>query len=523
MASSSLPSAPQIERRDELLRRFVEASLRARIVSIVNRAESERELGDVITAELCEAFEAEIAFIVTASEDGARDLVGAYGLQPRERLALLDDELCSGLLAAADPELHRGDGLLGLGIRNLVVVPFGSGMGGVGVARLYDERFDEAEVALLEALAESTRQALERIRLADERDRLYREADERGRAARVLGSVADGVFLVDSTGIIQLWNRAAETITRLPAEEVLGRSAKDAIPGWEAFAKLIVVASAPAESGGRATTVPVEIDGRELWLSIAGVGFDDGTVYAFRDLTEERHLEQLKTDFIATVSHELRTPIAAVSGAAKTLERRDVLLSEESRRDLLAIVSQQSDRLVAIVNDILLASQVDDQRLSFTTERVDVAELARRAIAAARTHAPKGVTLEVVAPPALPAAAADADKLAQVLANLVGNAVKYSPEGGKIQLGLERRQQDLCVTVRDEGLGIAEPELDRIFEKFYRVDPHMTRGVSGSGLGLYICRELIRRMGGSIWVESEVGKGSTFFVLLPLAPSDPTP
>ena len=524
MASSSLPSAPQIERRDELLRRFVEASLRARIVSIVNRAESERELGDVITAELCEAFEAEIAFIVTASEGGARDLVGAYGLQPRERLALLDDELCSGLLAAADPELHRGDGLLGLGIRNLVVVPFGSGMGGVGVARLYDERFDEAEVALLEALAESTRQALERIRLADERDRLYREADERGRAARVLGSVADGVFLVDSTGIIQLWNRAAETITRLPAEEVLGRSAKDAIPGWEAFAKLIVVASAPAESGGRATTVPVEIDGRELWLSIAGVGFDDGTVYAFRDLTEERHLEQLKTDFIATVSHELRTPIAAVSGAAKTLERRDVLLSEESRRDLLAIVSQQSDRLVAIVNDILLASQVDDQRLSFTTERVDVAELARRAIAAARTHAPKGVTLEV-------GRTARASGRRSRRRQARASARQSRRERGQILAG--RRQDpaspraapadDLCVTVRDEGLGIAEPELDRIFEKFYRVDPHMTRGVSGSGLGLYICRELIRRMGGASAVESEVGKGSTFFVLLPLAPSDPTP
>jgi PAS domain S-box-containing protein len=522
MASSSLPSAPQTERPDELLRRFVEASLRARIVSIANRAASERELGDVITAELCEAFEAEIAFIVTANEDGARDLVGAYGLQPGERLALLDDELCTGSLAAAEPALHRGHDLLGLGIRNLVVVPFSSGMGGVGVARLYDERFDEAEVALLEALGESTRHALERIRLAEERDRLFREADERGRAARVLGSVADGVFLVDSTGVIQLWNRAAETITRLPAEEVLGRPAKDAIPGWEAFARLIVVANAPAESGGRATTIPVEIDGRELWLSIAGVGFDDGTVYAFRDLTEERHLEQLKTDFIATVSHELRTPIAAVSGAAKTLERRDVLLSEDARRDLLAIISQQSDRLVAIVNDILLASQVDDQRLTFATERVDVAELARRAVAAARTHAPNGVTLEVVAPPALPAATADADKLAQVLANLVGNAVKYSPEGGKIRLGLERRQQDLCITVRDEGLGIAAPELDRIFEKFYRVDPHMTRGVSGSGLGLYICRELIRRMGGSIWVESEVGKGSTFFVLLPLAPSDPT-
>jgi len=517
MASSSLPSAPTLEGRDELLRRFVEASLRARIVTVVNRADSERELGALTTAELCEAFEAEIAFVLAGGEDGACDLVGTYGLQPGEVFNLFDGELCGQLLQAAEPELHRAHDLLGLDVRRLVVIPLGSGTGVVGVGRLHDAPFDEAEVALLEAIAESVRHALERIRLAEERDRLYREAEERAQAARVLGSVADGVFLVDAAGIIRLWNRAAETITRLPAEEILGRSAKDVIPGWAALANLIVVASTPADSGGRATTVPVEISGRELWLSIAGVGFDDGTVYAFRDLTEERHLEQLKTDFIATASHELRTPIAAVHGAAKTLERRDILLTEESRSDLLAIISEQSERLVAIVNDILLASQVEDHRLTLTTARVDVAELARRAIAAARAHAPKGLTLELVAPPSVPAVAADADKLAQVFANLIGNAVKYSPEGGRIELRLEPRETDLCITVCDEGLGIAETELDRIFEKFYRVDPNMTGGVSGSGLGLYICRELVRRMGGSIAVESEVGTGSMFFVVLPLS------
>jgi PAS domain S-box-containing protein len=403
MASSSLPSAPPTERRGELLRRFVEASLRARIVTIVNRAESERELGELITAELCEAFDAEIAFVAASGEDGACELVGAYGLRPGEVFDLLDDELCRGLLETDEPALHRGHDLLGLGIRQLVVVPFGSGTGLIGVARLHQECFDEAEVALLEAIAASTRHALDRIRLAEERDRLYRDAQERGQAARVLGSVADGVFLVDSAGIIRLWNRAAETITRLPADAVLGRPAEDAFREWTTLAKLIVVASAPAESGGRATTVPVEINGRELWLSIAGVGFDDGAVYAFRDLTEERHLDQLKTDFIATVSHELRTPIAAVHGAAKTLERADIVLTEESRRDLLAIVSEQSERLVAIVNDILLASQLEDHRLTVTTERVDAAELARRAIAAARTHAPKGLSLELLAPPKLPA------------------------------------------------------------------------------------------------------------------------
>src|SRR4051794_36432842 len=127
MASSSSPSAPPIEGRDELLRRFVEASLRARIVSIVNRADSERELGELITAELCEAFEAEIAFVFASGEDGAFDLVGAYGLQPGEAVHLFDHELCRRLLVATEPTVHRGDDLLGLGIRNLVAVPFGPG------------------------------------------------------------------------------------------------------------------------------------------------------------------------------------------------------------------------------------------------------------------------------------------------------------------------------------------------------------------------------------------------------------
>ena len=488
-------------------------------MTIVNRAGSEAELGAVITAELCDVFEAEIAFVLASGEGGEDcDLVGAYGLQPEGSFRLLASDLCSGLPVGAEPQRRRGDDLLGLGIRSLALVPFGAGAGAVGVGRLYELPFDAAEVALLEAIAQSTRHALERIRLSEERDRLYREADERSQAARVLGSVADGVFLVDSAGVVRLWNPAAEAITGLPAEAVLERPADDAIPGWAEIAKSLVVASIGA--GGRATTVPIEIEGRELWLSITGVGVAEGTVYAFRDLTEERRLEQLKEDFIATVSHELRTPIAAVHGAAKTLEREDIVLPDESRRDLLAIIAEQSVRLVTIVSDILLASQLDDRKLSFATVRVDAADLARSVIAAARIHAPSGLTLDLVAPPELPAIAADPDRLRQVLANLVGNAVKYSPDGGAITLRLVPQEEDLCISVRDEGLGIAERELDRIFEKFYRVDPNMSRGVSGSGLGLYICRELVRRMGGSIWVESEVGSGSTFFVVLPLASTD---
>jgi len=512
-----LRSVQRLEGRDELLRRFVEASRRAQIVAIVNRAGSESELGELVVAELCEAFEAEVAFLLAARDEGRCGLVGAYGLKSGEAFRLVDDDLCGEALDGGEPKLHQGDDLLGIGVRNLVLAPFGAGAdrGAVGVARLYDQRFDEAEVALLEAIAESIHHALERVRLAEERDRLYREADERGQAARVLGSVADGVFLVDSSGIVRLWNPAAEAITALPAEAVLGRPVDEAIPGWAAVARSVSVGNGRVGCSGRATTVPIEIDGRELWLSITGVGFAEGTVYAFRDITDERQLERLKADFIATVSHELRTPIAAVHGAAKTLGREDITLPEESRRRLLEIIAEQSERLAGIVTDILLASQLDNGNLALATQQVDAAAVARRVIDAARIHAPKAVTLELVAPPELPPVAADADKLQQVLGNLVGNAVKYSPDGGRVEVRLELRETGLSITVRDEGLGIAESELPWIFEKFYRVDPNMTRGASGSGLGLYICRELVRRMGGSIWVRSTPGSGSTFSVLLP--------
>lgn len=688
IASSSLQSAHRVDSRDELLRRFVEAARRAQIVTIVNTAASEAELGKLFTAELCEAFEAEIAFVLTEPHGGGvRSLVGAYGLTTDQRADLLEDERCTLALTSEETHLYQDD-VLASGVRQLVLAPFAGKVdrGVVGVARLYDERFDEGEVALLEAVVESIRHALERIRLGEERDalfgrehaarreaeattrrlerlqritgtvlsdlplesmlrellerirqivvvdtaaillvegseatlalraaagdhahtatavvlaqqagvtrrvldehreidvvsprtedgnapdcqirslvgvpmvvegravgvlvaaalavrdfsredtsllalaadraaiaienaRLFREAEERGQAALVLGYVADGVFLVDADGAVQLWNPAAEAITGISADAVLGRPVEEAIPGWDSLAEAVTIASAPAASAAPAATLPVQIRDRELWLSVAGVSFADGTVYAFRDLTEERRLEELKTDFVATVSHELRTPIAAVHGAARTLEREDVVFGDDMRRRLLSVISDQSERLAHLVSDILLTSEVESGRLVLAREQVDVTDVARRAIEAARAHAPDVLSLELQAPPTLAPVSTDRDRLRQVLANLVSNAIKYSPGAGRIEVRLEPREDRLRIAVRDEGVGIPQSEQKRIFEKFYRV-PSVINAVSGTGLGLYICRELVRRMGGGIWVESGEGIGSTFFVELPLA------
>jgi signal transduction histidine kinase len=359
------------------------------------------------------------------------------------------------------------------------------------------------------------------LRVLDRQVEQQRQALERH--ARVLEHVDDGVFLVDDGGIVQHWNPAAHAVTGIAAEEALGRRAAEVLPGWDAVAPLIPVGSAPGPGSLEAAVVPLELGGRELWLSISGVTFSDGVVYAFRSLTEERALDELKGEFIATVSHELRTPLAAIYGSAQTLLRADLPLDDAGRKRLLEVIAQETERLSRIADDILFANKLDSGQLVLGQHGVDVPALARdvvdemRALFADRDD----ISIELSAPHGAATVIADPDKLRQVLINLIDNAVKYSPEGGRIEVAVEPTEAGLRISVRDEGIGIAPLEQRRIFGKFYRVDPDLARGVGGTGLGLYISRELVRRMEGRLTVVSEEGKGSTFAIDLPVAAATP--
>jgi PAS domain S-box-containing protein len=391
---------------------------------------------------------------------------------------------------------------------NLICVPMtarGQRLGSITLE--VDEsgrRFDRTDLDIALALAQ-------RAALAVETSRLYEEAEYRARAARALETIADGVALLDRDSVVQLWNHAAETITGLPRTEVVGRLAMETLPGYTDSNGRIPL------DGSRAETLPVEIAGRELWLSLSAVEFDEGTVYTFRDLTEDRALEQMRSDLVATVSHELRTPLSAIYGAAVTVRRPDVDIDGKTRDRLLEIIETESCRLAEIVNDLLLASHLDSGRLQLAIDTVDPGALTRGVVETARTHLPPGVTLKLAAPKRLPAVRADEQQLRQVLVNLVENAVKYSPDGGPVTVRLRREDDHVLWIVSDRGLGIPPSERRRVFEKFYRLDPHMTRGIGGTGLGLYICRELVNRHDGRIWVESNNGRGSSFYVQIPVA------
>ena len=345
------------------------------------------------------------------------------------------------------------------------------------------------------------------------RNRLARE--ERERAALVLSHLGEGVFLVDSSGVIRLWNAAAESITGLTAEAVCGLPAETALPAWRSLADRIPTCEPEARS--RPETMPFEILGRQLWLSIAGVEFGDGTVYAFRDATSEQRLEAIRAEFVATVSHELRTPLAALHGAALTLTRRGQQLPTETREKLLAMIAAQSNRLASLVEDILLAGQLDAGSLRVEREPFDAAAVTRAAVSEARQRAAMRAMLRVSASDDLPRVLGDEGRTHQILANLIDNAVKYSPAGSRIDVEVQREDRQIRFLVRDRGPGIPRAEQEHVFEKFYRLDPDHRHGIGGSGLGLYICRQLVSSMDGRIWVESAPDRGSTFAFDLPIA------
>jgi signal transduction histidine kinase len=303
-------------------------------------------------------------------------------------------------------------------------------------------------------------------------------------------------------------------VTGLAADDLRGKPIVDVFPDWRALVTRIPVAEHGAAV--RSATLPVGIGRRDLWLSFVAVRSADGIVYAFRDLTSERRLEEEKSDFIATISHELRTPMAAVYGAAETLLNRQTELTPEQKHELLEMVATQAARLGQITEAVLLATQLDRGTLPVEPEPVDVGELTRATVDAMRSQLPASAEVDVEVAPQVATATGAPDRIQQVLVNLLDNAVKYGGEG-RVSIRVEPANGAVRILVADSGPGIPFAEQQRIFEKFYRAGPELTRTTGGTGLGLYISRELVQRMGGSLDVRSEPGAGATFVVELPRA------
>jgi signal transduction histidine kinase len=274
-------------------------------------------------------------------------------------------------------------------------------------------------------------------------------------------------------------------------------------------------------SGPRLVSIPR--GGDEVWLSLSEAVMRDplgavaGRIFAFRDISADRMVEEVKSDFVAAVSHELRTPLTSIYGFAETLLRQDVLFGEEERRTFLGYIASESERLTGIVDQLLNVARLDAGDLQVEPERIDVGSVVSEVVEGVEETAMNGHRFEVDLPDEPLAAEADRDKVRQVFSILVENALKYSPQGGTVTVGARRKEDTVEVRVVDQGIGIPPTEQQRIFRKFYRAESTTRDGAAGTGLGLFIAKELVTAMGGRIWVDSAEGEGSSFAFELPAA------
>jgi signal transduction histidine kinase len=344
------------------------------------------------------------------------------------------------------------------------------------------------------------------VRVPERLRRAYAQHEQEAQASRALEHVSEAVFVVSDEDVVRYWNRAAETIFAVPEGDAVGRPVRAVVADYDEIVDI-------AETGD--SFVPIVVDGTERWLAPAVTQFEGGSVVAVRDATAGYQLERARNDFVATASHELRTPLTSVYGGATTLLARGDELGTTRRNALLRMIADESAHLTQIVDQLLVSAQLDRGTLRIEAKDCDVGEVCRAVVDAARSRAPVGVIVALELTRPLTPVRCDAALLRQVLVNLIDNAIKYSVEGGLVLVRADETSDATTVEVVDHGLGISTADQERIFEKFYRLDAEMTRGVGGSGLGLYISREIVAQLGGSLSVRSELGRGSTFTVTLP--------
>jgi signal transduction histidine kinase len=260
---------------------------------------------------------------------------------------------------------------------------------------------------------------------------------------------------------------------------------------------------------------------RELHLFSAPVRTDGqllGRLFVFRDVTREREVDRMKTEFVSLVSHELRTPLTSIKGFTQMVLEGDAGEINEEVQEFLGIALNNTDRLIALVNDLLDISRIESGRVQLKSEAVDLNAAVETVAATMQGKLrEKEQQLAVSVDPAATCVTGDRDKLVQVLTNYVSNAHKYTEPGGSIRVVVSRQGDFARVAVSDNGHGIAPEDQARLFSRFYRVDNEMTREVGGTGLGLSIVKQLIELQGGEVGVQSELGAGSTFTFTIPLS------
>jgi PAS domain S-box-containing protein len=411
----------------------------------------------------------------------------------------------------------------------------------LGVVMLYSDKpglFTDDHLRLVTASAKQIASAMNNAELysliREQAERLAamvrREQVDSTKNLAIVESIADGVMVADQNGDVTQFNSAAERILGLQRKQVIGshitslaglyasaggRRWLDAINRW--------IADPTEHRPGEELQVQLELDNnRYVSVVLSPVNMGDqflGTVSVFRDITREVEVDRMKSEFVATVSHELRTPMTSIKGYADLLLLGAAGQVTDQQQKFLSTIKANADRLAELVNKLLDISRLDRGAVKLNMQSTDVEEVIDVSVRHLRSRVEnerKNIDVTVNLPPDLPFIRADFDKITQVLNNLVDNAFNYTYPGGSINISAQADERSVVISVSDTGIGIPKDKQDLIWNRFFRdEEQHLVMETSGAGLGLSIVKEYVSMHDGEIWLESEVGKGTTFHVRIP--------
>lgn len=486
---------------------------------------------NLVIAQAVELLAGNYGLIALSNPTNLLEIRAAYGL-PNGSWPAFDDML--RVLDSEGPQSQRLGGelaeaatTLNLPLRQAVALPLVVGEEQVGIMIVL-------RAALNVGFTADDRQLLgafvDFAAIAVNNAQLYAEAiAERRRLDTIIEQSVDGMMMLDSRWRIIRFNAAMERLTGWPREEAIGRPCAEVLGIHNTQGVNVCLTACPLQVYPPQSHPSIEgwithRDGHEVYVGSSYSATRDaadrftGAVANVRDLTAQKREEELQSTFISVMSHELKTPVAIIKGYAGTLSRTDVQLDAGTRHELLTGIEEEADRLARLIGDLLEVSRMQAGGLRLHPSEWNLAELSGDVVSAFAATTDERFEFQLRFEADLPHVYADAERIRMVLNNLISNAIKYSPNGGTIRVGGWQDDAHVLAYITDEGIGIAQDELPKLFAPFYRVDTRLARETQGAGLGLYLTKAIIEAHGGRIWVDSTLGRGSRFAWTLPIAP-----
>ncbi len=446
----------------------------------------------------------------------------AEPLRRREAPLLVPDTAARPDLATIELLGPEAQGLAAFPVRGRSRV-----LGGLVLRFAGPRALSEAETRLLAAYADQLAMALDNAVLFEEAE------NQKTRLEQVFGSTSDGFLVLDLARRVVALNQQGGALLGVDPHEVVGRPLPrlvellDRAMGWEAAGGPALAAA--IARGGDPAAGDLEMrrpERRTLhWLTTPTrdlLGAPVGVTVTLRDVTREREIDTMKTEFVSTVSHELRTPLASIKGSLHLLLSDGTLVLDETQRHLVDISLKNTDRLIRLINNILDISKIEAGHIHLDLDQHRPDDFVAMAVEGIQGFAEsRGITLAQEVDAGLPALRVDFDRMVQVVTNLLSNAIKFSPEHGLVTVGARLAGDEVEIWVRDRGRGIPAEDASRLFQKFQQLERGGSGRLSGTGLGLAICRGIVEEHGGRIGVESRPGEGATFSVRLPVPRATP--